>query len=244
MILDSLMYCAMRKARNNRCIYSVIHYFRTKKKERRFKKSLENFHKNGYEAMLVFDKCMVANGYKYSLAFGTLLGTIRNHDFIPHDDDIDVAMWINDYDSQIINVLKEAGIRLLHSYSVAGDKIGKELTFIYKGVHIDIFFFFKDEQGKAYCCDFIAQPDCSTIKESIYRHGGLLPRKIYVPLNETFIRTNLRDIEVAIPSNFEDILICRYGRDYMTPKKGWRPRTSSIIEIPSYVGVVNAISKD
>lgn len=238
MSIKEIYYIIIHKAKNNRLLYAIIHSYRKKRASIRFKKSLKNFHKNGYEAMRLFDKCMCDNNHPYSVAFGTLLGVIRNHDFIPHDDDIDVAMWINEFSPNLVDDLVNSGFSLHHSFSINDDKIGKELTFEYKGVLIDIFFFYQDANQQSYCCDFIFQPGCSSISESVYRYGGMLPRKLYIPLNESLERSTLRDIEVSIPTNYSDILTCRYGADYMIPKPGWRPTTSSIIELRDYIGIV------
>ena len=234
--MSNIYSSIVQYARSNKCIYSLVHFFRKKAAERSFRKSLKNFHQYGFEALTVFNNCMETHGYKYSLAFGTLLGAIREHDFIPHDDDIDVAMWYSDFDDEIIVDLAKVGIKLIHSFSIDNDRIGKELTFEYKKVLIDIFFFYKDRDG-VYCCDFINFPGCSTRKDSVREHGGLLPRKLYLPLGDNLIRYVFKSIAVSIPANYDEILSYRYGTDYLTPKPGWRPKTDSIKEMDDYIGL-------
>ncbi len=44
-----------------------------------------------------FDRFCVEKDLKYVLAYGTLLGAVRHHGFIPWDDDIDVVMTSDEY---------------------------------------------------------------------------------------------------------------------------------------------------
>lgn len=205
--------------------------------QRESKKMLRVFKKHGFVALKRFDECLNSHNINYSLAFGTLLGAVREHDFIPFDNDIDLAMWIDDYKPEMIDYLKEYGIKLKHTFSVDNDTFGKEDSFEYKGVQLDIFYFYRDNEGKTYCCDFVNQPDCDTRIESIKKHGGLLPRRLFLPLSDQVIRTDFKGIEVSIPANYQDILEFRYGKDYMTPKPGWRPDTKYIIPVLDKLGI-------
>ena len=209
-----------------------------KYQEYRAKKMVRIFHKYGLEALKLFDKCMNENGHKYSLAFGTLLGAIREHDFIPHDNDIDLAMWIDDYTPKLIDDLGRYGIKHKYAYTIEDGKIGKEDTFIYKGVQLDIFYFYKDAEGQVYCNDFITHSDSTCKKDAIRKHGGLLPRKLYLPLGDDLQTVDFKGLKLSIPSNYHELLSFRYGENYMTPIPGWRPQTKYIIDMNEYVGKI------
>lgn len=53
------------------------------------------------EVLQAIHNYTIANGLKYSLACGTLLGAIRHNGYIPWDDDIDIYMPRDDYDKLI-----------------------------------------------------------------------------------------------------------------------------------------------
>lgn len=209
-----------------------------KYKEYCAQKQVRHFQKHGLEALRVFNQCMNENGHKYSLAFGTLLGAVREHDFIPHDFDIDLAMWIEDYTPQLIEDLKKYGIKHKYAYSIEGGKIGKEDTFEYKGVQLDIFYFYKESDGRAYCNDFVTFPGATSKKDSIRKHGGLLPRKLYLPLSKELETVDFKGMKVSIPTNYHELLSFRYGDNYMTPIPGWRPDTQYIVQMEGFVGKI------
>ena len=54
------------------------------------------------DLLFKFDKVCRDHNLHYSLAYGSLLGAIRHHGFIPWDDDIDVFMTREDYDRLLL----------------------------------------------------------------------------------------------------------------------------------------------
>ena len=63
----------------------------------------KELHSNMLLLLLKFDSICRENGINYSLHGGTLLGCIREHGFIPWDDDIDVSMTRKEY-TKLLNV--------------------------------------------------------------------------------------------------------------------------------------------
>lgn len=59
---------------------------------------LEDIKKISLDILKRVAKICDDNGFRYVLAYGTLIGAIRHHGFIPWDDDIDIQMPRPDYD--------------------------------------------------------------------------------------------------------------------------------------------------
>ena len=99
-----------------------------------------------------FDKICRKNNLEYSLAFGTMIGAIRHHGFIPWDDDIDVCMKRDDYEKLLSLKYSDENFeiknyRYTKGYYYPFSKMVDKNTILYEpwrcdtnmGVYIDIF---------------------------------------------------------------------------------------------------------
>ena len=198
-----------------------------------YKKIVKNnrnriFRKYGMEALIQFDSCMQKNNLYYTLAFGTMLGAIREHGFINHDLDIDVSMFADDYSDNLRDVLGEYGFELTHRFLVDKGLSGREETYMFKGVSIDIFFFYPPFDKYPYCCDFLMREGTATFRESMNNYGSVLPRRIELPIERARKKVPFGNTELFVPLNAEEILSFRYGEDYMIPNPEWDVRSHDL----------------
>lgn len=191
--------------------------------KKRIEELKQSFQENGLNVLNHFDQIMTSYGYKYSLAFGTMLGAVREKGFIKHDADIDVFMWIEDFDDQLIGVLTQAGFSLTHTFIVEDGKYAREDTIEKDGVQIDIFYIYPALEGReyTYCCDFIPRENCRSREQSLDKYGGLLPRRLEMPTTKEVVRVQFERLSLPILKNAHEFLSFRYGKDYMTPKPNW-----------------------
>ena len=68
--------------------------------------------------MLALDSVFRGLSIPYWLDFGTLLGAVREKDFIQHDLDIDVGMWLLDRTPLLQKSLEEAGFRKIRDITI------------------------------------------------------------------------------------------------------------------------------
>lgn len=204
-------------------IAPIYHLFHKDKPDVVITELRKNFLEKGLNVLETFDKMMSENGFKYSLAFGTMLGAVREKGFIKHDADIDVFMWIEDYNEKFAECLQKNGFSIYHTFSVDNDKLGKEDTIMLDGVQIDIFYIYPPIVGRnlPYCCDFVIHPDCLSREHSVLKYGGLLPRRIEIPISREVVRVPFETLSLPIMTNAHEFLRYRYGEDYMIPNPKW-----------------------
>ena len=177
---------------------------------------------NGVTVISDFHNCFEENSLTYTLAFGTMLGAVREHGFIKHDLDLDVFIWAEDYSPNIQLILEANGFRLEHSFIIDEGKSGREETYSKMGVSIDIFYIYPPIDTYQYTCDFSPFPDCVTWEDSQNKKGGVRSRRIEIPISKDRVQILCEGVNLYVPANYDEFLRFRYGDDYMIPNPKWQ----------------------
>lgn len=197
----------------------------------------------GLPMMDTIDRIMKENGVPYSLAYGTLLGAIREKGFIPHDCDIDMGLWAGfDYSAAFAQMERE-GLIKKREISVDDGRIAHEETWWYNGVYVDFFFFYPetDGSGRLYVVEFYPQNDCRNWTESVRKHGGLKPMKCYLPFGMETEYVPFEDRSYAITKDALAFVEECYGPHWRIPDPTFvypRPGETFYYEMPGKVGVL------
>ena len=200
---------------------AILRPFYYKYKEKAMSQRNTIFREHALGVLTEFDKACNDAGVYYSLAFGSMLGAVREKGFIKHDLDIDVFMWAKDYSPQIRQIIEQKSFYLDHYFLVEDGMLGREETYKKDGVSIDIFYLYYDHEGKVYTCDFFPLGGTTTVQQSQREKGGVLARRHEIPVSYNRIKVPFESIELFIPENYDEYLRLRYGVDYMTPNPNW-----------------------
>ena len=144
-----------------------------------------------FNNLCLFKKIADKNNFRFILAYGTLLGAVRERDFIEHDEDIDLAASCSD---------KELFLSMLFELRDNGFEVARWdsrglMTIIRDNEYIDIYFFKKHNP-----------------KLSI-NSGMPLPTKF---LADTAAIT-FKGVDFDAPADTTDALEFWYGKDWQTP---------------------------
>ena len=189
------------------------------KREKNLPIKLQNIaylHDEGSDVLKAIENALYPLGIKYWLQYGTLLGYHREHDFIPHDDDIDMGAFLADQPI-IMKALTEAGFERVRHYHVIKDG-GMEECYKYKHVLVD-FFYFVPEGDVLYCYGFTPKSFLSYK----FHLGKKIPFKVIrtdSPKME-MVETTFKGAKVFVPEDTGTYLEAHYGPNFMTPNANY-----------------------
>lgn len=162
------------------------------------KKTIMN-HEKAFEDLLDIKDVFNKVGIKFWLLWGTLIGAIRENDFMPHDHDIDLGMYFEDTDKcvLILEKLREKGFNCATTAIKTNSGTKYFSLKLRRNESIDILSFIGME------------------KKRIYVHG-IGEDKLKIWLNDPKYFENLKVIrfrgeEFYVPMDVEEALTLWYG---------------------------------
>ncbi len=145
------------------------------------------------ENLLLLKEFLDKKSITFGLIAGTLLGAVREKDFISHDEDIDL-FFLEEQRCSLLDLLpqmKKIGFEVARY-----DRRGL-LSIIRKGEYIDLYFFKKLSEGIRHCCGWCI-PEAFLLKTTTIDFKG----KSYV-----------------VPFDYVNYLVYQYGNNWQTPIK-------------------------
>lgn len=191
-----------------------------KKRDRQEKDRREAFKKYGQECLERTKKALDNINVEFWLDYGTLLGAVREKDFIEHDLDLDIGMFYKDRSDEVVKALSREGLKKVREFRADGKVV--EETYTFKGADIDIFYYFYDEK-QLWCYYFYYNniKDINSIDrdDKIYTLGWKGKKTTFT--NRGLSKLKFKEIEYTVPNETEKYLIENYGQDYMIKQKNW-----------------------
>ena len=186
----------------------------------KFKLQVRKMRKNGLEMLQMADKAFTSMGVQAFLTFGTLLGAYRDKRFIAYDPDVDLGVIDATLPNNMIEIMAKYGFKLYKQNFISESNKIIEDTYIYKGIHLDVFHYFEEEEDYY---TFVAQLHETKDWKAANATDGFPCDRSYVPVSD-FEKRDFLGLQVYMPVKTDEWLRAIYSDSYMTPIKNWNAK--------------------
>lgn len=183
-------------------------YNKKRKDSIKKEKQGENLLLTGKEVLEILNKTSQKTGVKYWLEFGTLLGKIRENNFIGHDINFDIGIMKEELIPKFIIDIESEGFKRISSLSLKNEGL-KNIKYEYKGIEIEIFLFDR-EDDKVVCY--------------LEDKNGII--SAYKLSNSTLKEIKFMGIDTYIPRNSLKRLLEIYGKNFNISDPNWKEEMS------------------
>lgn len=146
------------------------------------------------------------------------MGAYREKGFIPFDFDLDTGILAEQRSEALQEALQRHGFSHLRQYYIGSTGRVCEDKFDYKGVHIDIHYFYKNQEGNLYC-DLCLPHESKPWREANASDG--FPSIVRTCPDTTFSVHDFLGVPVYMPDKSKEWLTALYGENFMTPNPKW-----------------------
>lgn len=192
----------------------LIKYLREKNYSAKRKESIkkekqgEILQQNGKKILEIFNRVSQNTSVKYWLEFGTLLGKVRENNFIGHDVNFDIGVMKEELSPKFLIDIEEAGFKRISSLSIKNEGL-KDIKYNYKGIEIEIFIF-ERENDKVICY-------------SEDKNGKI---GVYKLSDSTLEEIRFMGVETYMPRNSLKRLLEVYGKNFNISDANWKDEMS------------------
>ena len=198
-------------------LYLPYHNFMKYLEKRRNDHKVKNLQQFGYDMMNDLYCALSQTDWKVFCVFGTLLGFVRDGDFIKFDNDIDMGILQEDNFSwdELENVMRTIHMKRIRQYSQEG-KI-TEQTYGNDQLTVDFFGYVPvDNEMEAYV--YFKDP-----KENYGSAKDYSVRVRKSPLVKEIVTKNFKGVNILMPTNSEEYLESVYGSSWRVPDPNYDP---------------------
>jgi len=171
---------------------------------------------NGVAVMRDIAAIFERHGIKGYAAFGTLLGIVREKNFIRHDEDIDIGIVPGGVTpARLLRILMKEEVGFTFAFAFSYHDRLTEIKVYYKKIPID-FFFFEDRNEVFLHTAYSWQKGMTYPSETANS-----VRLVHHPVVRAVKPAEFRGVRFPIPLNEEEVLVGLYGKTWRIPNSKW-----------------------